>query len=81
MPARQVFALTRYHSDFDFLRQLGVPVDPETNKPATNLETLESNVPGVHLAAVVMGGNVTGEIFIGNGRFHGKQIVAALAGK
>ncbi len=81
LPARQVFALTGYHPDFDFLRQLGVALDPETNKPAMNLDTLESNVPGIHLAGVVMGGNATGEIFIENGRFHGKQIIAALAGK
>jgi hypothetical protein len=30
---------------------------------------------------VVIGGNHTSEIFIENGRFHGKQIVAALMGK
>ncbi len=81
LPARQVFALTGYHPDFDFLRALGILLDPETNKPAMNPETLESNVPGIHLAGVVMGGNKTGEIFIENGRFHGKQIIAALAGK
>jgi len=81
LPARQVFALTGYHPDFDFLRALGILLDPETNKPAMNPETLESNVRGIHLAGVVMGGNKTGEIFIENGRFHGKQIIAALAGK
>ena len=31
-------------------------------------------------AGVVIGGNHTSEIFIENGRFHGKQIIAALAG-
>jgi thioredoxin reductase (NADPH) len=40
--------------------------------------TLESNVPGIHLAGVVIGGRHTSEIFIENGRFHGKQIVEAL---
>lgn len=81
IPAIQVFALTGYHPDFDFMRQLGIALDPETNKPSMNPETLESNVPGIHLAGVVIGGNATGEIFIENGRFHGKQIIAALAGK
>jgi len=81
IPATQVFALTGYHPDFDFMRQLGITLDPKTNKPAMNPETLESNVPGIHLAGVVIGGNATGEIFIENGRFHGKQIIAALAGK
>jgi len=81
IPAAQVFALTGYHPDFDFMRQLGISLDPETNKPAMNPQTFESNVPGIHLAGVVIGGNTTGEIFIENGRFHGKRIIAALTGE
>src|SRR5467141_992340 len=81
LPAAQVFALIGYHPDFNFLRQLGIALDPQTNKPAMNPQTFESNVPGIHLAGVVIGGNNVGEIFIENGRFHGKQIVAALGGK
>jgi thioredoxin reductase (NADPH) len=81
LPAVQVFALTGYHPDFTFLRSLGVELDPDTNKPAINPQTLESNVPGLFLAGVVIGGNHTSEIFIENGRFHGKQIVGALTGK
>jgi thioredoxin reductase (NADPH) len=80
LPAVQVFALTGYHPDFDFLRQLGVKLDSQTNKPALDPQTLESNVPGLYLAGVVIGGNHTSEIFIENGRFHGKQIIAALTG-
>jgi thioredoxin reductase (NADPH) len=37
-------------------------------------------VPGIYLAGVVIAGRHTGEIFIENGRFHGKQIVEALKG-
>jgi len=81
LPARQVFALTGYHPDFAFIESLGVRLDPETRKPALDPNTLESNVPGIHLAGVVIGGNRTGEIFIENGRFHGKQIVDALSAK
>jgi thioredoxin reductase (NADPH) len=44
-------------------------------------QTHESNVPGIFVAGVVTGGNHTSEIFIENGRFHGKQIVAALNGR
>src|SRR6184192_2291238 len=73
LPARQVFALTGYHPDFAFIESLGVKLDPQTKKPAQNPETLESNVPGLYLAGVVIGGLHTGEIFIENGRFHGKQ--------
>jgi bacillithiol disulfide reductase len=81
LPAVQVFALTGYHPDFAFLRSLGISLDPATNKPAINPQTHESNVPGIYLAGVVIGGNHTSEIFIENGRFHGKQIAAALTGK
>ena len=78
--ADQVFALTGYHPDFEFLRFLGITLDPSTNKPTMDPQTHESNVPGMFLAGVVIGGNHTSEIFIENGRFHGKQIVAALTG-
>jgi thioredoxin reductase (NADPH) len=81
LPARQVFALTGYHPDFAFIESLGVHLDTETRKPALDPDTLASNVPGVYLAGVVIGGRHTSEIFIENGRFHGKQIINALTGK
>ena len=80
VPAKQVFALTGYHPDFSFIEGLGVRLDPESRRPALDPNTLESNVPGIHLAGVVIGGRHTGEIFIENGRFHGKQIIKALKG-
>jgi thioredoxin reductase (NADPH) len=79
VPAKQVFVLTGYHPDFSFIESLGVKLDPESRRPALDPNTLESNVPGIHLAGVVIGGKHTGEIFIENGRFHGKQIIRALA--
>ena len=78
LPARRVLALTGYHPDFTFIESLGVRLDPESRKPALDPNTLESNVAGIHLAGVVIGGRHTGEIFIENGRFHGKQIIQAL---
>ena len=81
VPAKQVFALTGYHPDYSFIESLGVQLDPETRKPSIRSESLESNVPGIHLAGVVIGGRDTGEIFIENGRFHGKVIIEALTGK
>jgi thioredoxin reductase (NADPH) len=78
LPAKQVFALTGYHPDYAFIESLGVRLDPDTRKPTLDPNTLESNVPGIHLAGVVIGGRYTGDIFIENGRFHGKQIVNAL---
>jgi thioredoxin reductase (NADPH) len=78
-----VFALTGYHPDFDFLRAVGVKFSQngEEMRPVCDLETLESNVPGVYLAGVIVAGSQTGEIFIENGRFHGQQIAADLSRK
>jgi thioredoxin reductase (NADPH) len=78
VPAKQVFALTGYHPDYEFIEALGVKLDPESRRPHLNMNTLESNVKGIYLAGVVVAGKHTGEIFIENGRFHGKQIVEAL---
>jgi thioredoxin reductase (NADPH) len=80
LTAKKVFALTGYHPDFAFIESLGVRLDPETRKPSLDPNTLESNVPGIHLAGVVIGGRHTSEIFIENGRFHGKQIIESLKG-
>ena len=76
-----VFALTGYHPDFDFLRSLGVTCSGEQNRPVCDVETLESNVPGIYLAGVIVAGSRTSEIFIENGRFHGRQIAADLIRK
>jgi thioredoxin reductase (NADPH) len=81
LPAKQVFLLTGYHPDFEFIESMGVKLDPATKKPAMNSETHESNVPGLYLAGVVIGGRHTSEIFIENGRFHGKQIARALTAR
>ena len=74
-----VFAMTGYHPDFTFLEQLGVKFEGPDKRPRCNPETLESNVPGIYLAGVIVAGSRTNEIFIENGRFHGRQIADALA--
>ena len=76
--AKQVFALTGYHPDYEFIESLGVKLDAVSRRPELNPNTLESNVKGIYLAGVVVAGKNTNEIFIENGRFHGKQIVEAL---
>jgi len=74
-----VFAMTGYRPDLDFLGSLGIRLEPETQKPRTNPETLESDRPGIFLAGVIVAGMHTNEIFIENGRFHGKKIAEAIA--
>ncbi len=77
-----VLALTGYHPDFDLLRLVGVEIGaPPECRPNVRSETLETNVPGIYLAGVVVAGNRTAEIFIENGRFHGHQIAADLKRK
>jgi thioredoxin reductase (NADPH) len=71
--------MTGYHPDFDFLEALGIRFEGEDRLPVCNAVTLESNVPGIYLAGVIVAGSRTNEIFIENGRFHGRQIAAALA--
>ena len=76
-----VFAMTGYHPDFDFLKRVGVRFEGEDMRPVCDAETLESNVPGIYLAGVIVAGSRTNEIFIENGRFHGRQIAQSLATK
>jgi thioredoxin reductase (NADPH) len=74
-----VFAMTGYRPDLDFLESLGIWLEPHSQKPRTNPQTLESDRSGVFLAGVIVAGMHTNEIFIENGRFHGKQIADAIA--
>jgi thioredoxin reductase (NADPH) len=74
-----VFAMTGYRPDLEFLASLGILLEPKTLKPRTNPETLESDRPGIFLAGVIVAGMHTNEIFIENGRFHGKKIAEAIA--
>ena len=76
-----VFALIGYRPDLDFLNATGIALEPETQRPRTNPETLESELPGVYLAGVIVAGMHTNEIFIENGRFHGQAIARAIAAK
>jgi len=76
-----VFALVGYHPDYDFLRSMGIELSSEQCRPVCDPETLESNVPGIYVAGVIVAGSRTNEIFIENGRFHGKQIAADLRQK
>ena len=77
-----VFALTGYHPDFAFLEGLGVKLDDANDRcPVCDPLSLESNVPGIYLAGVIVAGERTNEIFIENGRFHGKLIADSLRSK
>jgi thioredoxin reductase (NADPH) len=76
-----VFALTGYHPDYDFLRSVGIELSAEQLRPVCDPENLESNVPGIYVAGVIVAGSRTSEIFIENGRFHGKLIANHISQK
>jgi thioredoxin reductase (NADPH) len=79
LPAEGVLLLTGYHPDAALMTAAGIDCDPVTLKPAMNPETFETNVPNLFLAGGAVAGRDTGSIFIENGRFHGQQIIAAVA--
>lgn len=76
-----VFALTGYHPDYEFLESLGIELTRPEMRPVCDPQTFESNVPGMYVAGCVVSGSRTSEIFIENGRFHGKQIADDLKTK
>jgi len=78
IPAEGVFLLTGYLADLDFLRGAGIQV-AANNVPRHDPETFETNVPGLYLAGAVVAGANRGEVFIENGRFHGRVVVEHIA--
>jgi thioredoxin reductase (NADPH) len=75
-----VFALIGYRPDLKFLEENGVRLDPRTQRPRTDPDTLESERKGLYLAGVIVAGMHTNEIFIENGRFHSQKIAKSIAG-
>ncbi len=80
IPADAVLALTGYHPDFSFLRDLGVELEGDALVPHVDEATMQSNRPGLYLAGTVCGGYNTSRWFIENGRIHAARIAAHLAG-
>lgn len=70
-----VLAMTGYRPNYAFLKSIGIILDPETNIPVFNEETLESNIPQLYMAGVILAGDNTSKLFIENTRHHGKQII------
>jgi thioredoxin reductase (NADPH) len=74
-----VFALIGYQPDLEFLNATGIVLEPDTQRPRTDPDSLESDRAGVYLAGVIVAGMHTNEIFIENGRFHGRLIADSIA--
>jgi thioredoxin reductase (NADPH) len=81
LPAESVLLLTGYRADPDFMRRIGVEINEETQAPKYDVDTYETNVPGLFVAGGQVAGKRTGTVFIENGRFHGELIAKTIAGR
>lgn len=79
--AQRVYVMTGFAPSLDLLRDVGVPINPKTGIPQHDSQTLETAVPGVFIAGVVVAGYDANKVFIENGRYHGDRIVARLLGQ
>lgn len=68
-----VLAMTGYRPDYGLLRALGIEI--REGAPVFDRESLETGVPGVYVAGVLVAGLESGKLFIENGRHHGARIV------
>src|SRR5256714_3395799 len=81
LKADRVYVMTGFAPSLDLLRESGVQIDPKTGIPAHNSDTLETTIPGLFIAGVVVAGYDANKVFIENGRYHGDRIVARLLGQ
>lgn len=72
--ADRVYPLIGFKPDLALFDRVGIAYDRETGRPQIDPDTLETSVPGVHVAGSVTAGNKISEIFIENGRFDGEKI-------
>jgi thioredoxin reductase (NADPH) len=80
LPADLVYVMTGFAPNTDLLRDIGVPIDAQTGIPSHDPETLETTIPNLFIAGVVIAGYDANKVFIENGRYHGDKIVAHLTG-
>jgi thioredoxin reductase (NADPH) len=81
LKADRVYIMTGFAPSLDLLRECGVPINPKTGIPDHDPNTLETPIPGLFIAGVVVAGYDANKVFIENGRFHGDRIVARLLGQ
>lgn len=77
-----VLAMTGYQPNFSFLEKIGIKLSPDNKKhPFYNPESMETNLPNVYLAGVIVGGMDTHVWFIENSRVHAVQIIQTITQK
>tara|TARA_R110002072_G_scaffold42064_4_gene117495 strand:+ start:54045 stop:55121 length:1077 start_codon:yes stop_codon:yes gene_type:complete len=74
-----VLLLTGYEQDQSLFEQLGIELITDDRKPKINLQTMETNVPGIYVAGTaVAGSQQRTKVFIETSHIHVDRIVAAL---
>lgn len=77
-----VLAMTGYQPPFEFMKSIGIKFQQDDfHTPVYNETTMESNVPDLYLAGVVIGGLQTNKWFIENSRVHAEIIMNDLKRK
>jgi thioredoxin reductase (NADPH) len=76
IPNDYVLALTGYQPDFELLTKFGIEYQSDGYRtPVYDEESLETTIPHLYLAGVVLGGCKTNRWFIETTRDHGKKII------
>jgi thioredoxin reductase (NADPH) len=75
-----VMAMTGYRPNFEFLKKIGITLSDDKFIPHYNPETMETNMKGLYLAGVVVGGMDTHLWFIENSRIHADMIIGDIVG-
>lgn len=81
LAADSVLLLTGHHPDLSLALSLGAAPDPEQGGLRFDADTLETTVPGLHVAGILTAGRDANKVFIENGRHHGPRIIEALVGR
>jgi thioredoxin reductase (NADPH) len=81
LPADLVYVMTGFAPNTALLADAGVPIDAATGVPAHDPNTLETTVPNLFIAGVVVAGYDANKVFIENGREHGGRIAGAIVAR
>ena len=81
IPNDFVMAMTGYKPNFNFLKKMGINLSEDKYIPQYNPETMETNMPGMYLAGVVVGGLDTHLWFIENSRIHADMVIDDIVSK
>ena len=79
IPNDAVFVMIGYRPDISLLEGAGVSIDPESAIPVHDAESMETNIKGLFVAGSIAAGKFNNNIFIENGRLHGRRIIAGIS--